>query len=138
MHEAVNFLHELANFLVSGLREGFAHVNAALGLLIAAFFAYSLHEIKRLWVIALAATLTHLVAVVMLPVLANNASFRLPPDMISLAYAKTALALYFGYLVVIGVFFFLKKQFLGSPKAAKAHLENHPPFEGGTFLPARA
>ena len=121
MIEATNFLHELANFLVGGLREGFAHINAALGLLIAAFFAFSLNDLKRIWVTALGATFVHLVALVMLPVLANNASFRLPPDLISTSYLKMAIALYIGYLVVIALFYFLKKQFLGSPRAAKAH-----------------
>ncbi len=121
MPEVVNFLHELLNFVVSGLHEGFAHINAALGLMIAAFFAYSLSELKRIWVIALGATFTHLVALVMLPVLANNASFRLPPDLVTAGYFKMALALYIGYLLVIALFYFLKKQFLGSAKAAKAH-----------------
>jgi hypothetical protein len=121
MHEVLNFLHELAFFVIGGLRDGFAHINAALGLLIAAFFAYSMSEMKRIWVTALGATFVHLVALVLLPVLANNSSFRLPPDLISTGYAKMALALYFGYLVVIALFFFLKKQFLGSPKPAKAH-----------------
>jgi len=121
MHEVVTFLHELLNFIVDGLRAGFAHINAALGLLIAAFFAYSLSDLKRIWVTALGATLVHLVALVMLPVLANNASFRLPSNLLTMSYVDMAVSLWFGYLVVIALFYFVKKQFLSSPRAAKAH-----------------
>jgi len=121
MHEVVTFLHELLYFITDGLRAGFAHINAALGLLIAAFFAYSLSDLKRIWVTAIGATLEHRVALVLLPVLANNASFRLPSNLVSMSYLEMALSLWFGYLVVIAVFYFVKKQFLSSPKAAKAH-----------------
>jgi hypothetical protein len=116
------YLHEIVSFIVSGLREGFAHINAALGLIIAAVFAYGLNDFrKKIWAAALGATLLHLFALVMLPVLANNASFRLPSNLLESSYWRVAVALYFGYLVVITVFYFIKKQFLGSGKPAKAH-----------------
>ena len=65
MHEVVTFLHEFLYFLIDGLRAGFSHINAALGLLIAAVFAYSLGELKRICVAAIGATLVHLVALVL-------------------------------------------------------------------------
>ena len=121
MHEVVSFLHQVYYFIIDGLRASFAHINAALGLLIAAFFAYSLNDLKRIWVVAIGATLVHLVALVMLPVLANNESFRLPPNLLTRSYFDMALSLWFGYLVVIALFFFIKRQFLSTPRAAKAH-----------------
>ncbi len=55
----------------------------------------------------------------MIPVLANQGSLRLPPDLLTLQYWKTAAALYLGYLLVIGLFYAIKKTVL--PKAAHAH-----------------
>src|SRR5689334_16370977 len=122
MHEVTSFLHDLANFIFGGLREGYQHINGPLGLVVALFFAYSLNDLKKIWVTGIAATLTYLVAQVVLPVLDERGTARLPPDLISLGYLRTAVALYLGFLVVIAIFVFLKKQFLGGgSKTAKAH-----------------
>jgi hypothetical protein len=43
----------------------------------------------------------------------------LPPDLLQLSYWKTAAALFLGYLVVIAVFFAIKKNLL--PKSGAAH-----------------
>jgi hypothetical protein len=119
MHEFPYYLHEFLAFFENGLREGFAHVNGALGLIIALVGAYMLHHWKRLWAVALGATLIHLIAEVMIPVLANQTRFALPNDLLQMSYWRTAAALYLGYLVVIMVFFVIKKTVL--PKAAAAH-----------------
>lgn len=119
MHEITHYLYEFLAFFENGVRDGFAHINAALGLIIALVAAYGLSHWKKLWAAALGATAAHLVAVVMIPVLANEASFRLPPNLLTLAYWKTAAALYLGYFLVIGVFYLVKKNVL--PKAAVAH-----------------
>ena len=113
------YLHEIIDFFRQGFHEGFAHVNAILGLLIALVAAYMLHSWKRIWAITLGATIVHLVAEVMLPVLANGNRFELPPNLIELSYWRAAAALYLGYLIVISVFFFLKRNVM--PKAATAH-----------------
>ena len=115
------YLHDILYFFKDGFREGFAHVNGALGLLIALFGAYQLSEWRRIWAVALGATLAHLVAVVVLPVLVNEGSFRLPPDLLELSYWKTAAALYLGYLIAIAVFFALKTQFLARGASHAAH-----------------
>lgn len=115
------YLHEILYFFRDGFRDGFAHVNGALGLIIAVFAAYQLSDWKRLWAAALGATVLHLVAVVMIPVLANERSFQLPPDLLELSYWKTAAALFLGYLVVVGVFFAIKKNLLPKGGAAHAH-----------------
>ncbi|HVU21762.1 MAG TPA: hypothetical protein VHE09_13605 [Rhizomicrobium sp.] len=115
------YLHDILYFFKDGFREGFAHVNGALGLLIALYAAYQLSEWKRIWAVALGATLAHLVAVIILPVLVNEGSFRLPPDLLELSYWKTAAALYLGYLIAIAVFFALKTSFLAKGGASAAH-----------------
>lgn len=119
MHDVIVYLNDFLRFFEHGVRDGFAHINAALGLIIALIAAYQLGHWKRLWTAALGATLAHLVAVVVIPVLANETSFRLPPDLLTLHYWRTAFALYLGYLLVIAIFYVLKKNVL--PKAAPAH-----------------
>jgi hypothetical protein len=115
------YLHDILYFFKDGIREGFAHVNGALGLLIALYAAYQLSAWRRIWAVALGATLAHLIAVIILPVLVNEGSFRLPPDLLELSYWKTAAALFLGYLVAIAVFFALKTQFLAKGGASAAH-----------------
>ncbi len=119
MHDTTHYLHEILAFFDRGLADGFANVNGALGIIIALVAAYMLHSWKRLWAVALGATLVHLVAEVMIPVLANQARFALPPDLLHMSYWRTAAALYLGYFLVIALFFVLKKTVL--PKAASAH-----------------
>jgi hypothetical protein len=123
MEHVSGYLHDILYFFKDGIREGFAHVNGALGLLIALYGAYQLSDWKRIWAVALFSTLAHLVAVVVLPVLVNEGTFRLPPDLLELSYWKTAAALYLGYLVAIAVFFALKNQFLA--KGGASHAEHH-------------
>ena len=121
MEQVSPYLHEILNFFRDGFREGFAHVNGALGLIIAVFAAYQLTSWKRLWAAALGATVLHLVAVIMLPVLSNQGTFRLPPDLLELSYWKTAVALFLGYLVAVAVFFAVKTKLLPKGGAAHAH-----------------
>jgi len=121
MEHVSGYLHDILYFFKDGIREGFAHVNGALGLLIALYAAYQLSAWKRIWAVALGATLAHLVAVIILPVLVNEGTFRLPPDLLELSYWKTAAALFLGYLVAIAVFFALKTQFLSKGASAAHH-----------------
>ncbi len=73
------YLHDILDFFRDGFRDGFAHVNGALGLIIAVFAAYMMTEWKRIWAVALGATVAHLISVIMIPVLANERSFQLFP-----------------------------------------------------------
>jgi hypothetical protein len=118
MHDIMLYLNDFLRFFENGVREGFAHINAALGLIIALVAAWRLAHWKKIWASALGATLVHLIAVVVIPVLANEATFRLPPDLLTVGYWRTALALYLGYLLVIALFYAIKKNVL--PKAAPA------------------
>jgi len=121
MEHVSAYLHDILDFFRDGFRDGFAHVNGALGLIIAIFAAYLMSEWKRIWAVALGATLAHLISVIMIPVLANERSFQLPPDLLEVSYWKTAAALFLGYLVVIAVFFFVKTRLLPGGSEAHAH-----------------
>lgn len=98
--------------------QGFDGVNQVMGLIIAAVAAFLMAGWKRLGPVAVAATLVHVLLTALLPVL-DGAAFRLP-DLMSLSFWLTALALFFGYLIVIAVFFFLKSLFVGAPGGKKA------------------
>ena len=112
MHDFQHYLHLVLDFFWDGIREGFARVNAILGLVVALVATYMMAAWKRIWTVALGATAAHLVAVWALPILDNRAPFRLPPELLELSYWRTAIALYFGYLIVIAIFFFVKSQLL--------------------------
>lgn len=101
-------LHEIWDFL----REGFQSVNAYQGLLIAIIAAILVPAWKRVWAVALGATIVHLIADVLIPVLADKAPFRLPPDLLEVDYWRHAFVLFIGYLIVIAVLFFIKRLFL--------------------------
>jgi hypothetical protein len=108
-----NFQH-LVNSVIDFFREGFQHVNAVEGLIIALVAAFLMSHWKRLWIVALGATVVNLILDVLIPVVANHADFRLPPDMMQPSYWRYALTLYVGYLIVIAIFFFIKKMLLRS------------------------
>lgn len=102
------------------LRQGFQHVNAILGLLIALYFAYRMGEWRDLPKIALAATLTHIIAAILIPVIDHNAPLRLPP-LVEAQFFWDTVALFLGYVVVIAALFFVKTNVLAKGGAAHAH-----------------
>ena len=106
----MDFQH-LVNTTWDFFREGFNQVNALEGLIIALIAALFVPAWRRVWAVALGATLVTIIVNVMLPVLADHAAFRLPP-LTEPHFWHFVAALFVGYLVVIGVFFFLKRLFL--------------------------
>lgn len=92
-------------------RTGFHDVNAILGLLIAIGAAYFLSKYNRIFVIALGAVVFYVIAQVMIPVIANNAAFQLPP-IVEKDYWQKLIALYAGFLLVITVFYIVKRTML--------------------------
>ncbi|HEY8947640.1 MAG TPA: hypothetical protein VIM56_02025 [Rhizomicrobium sp.] len=106
----MDFQH-MVNATWDFFREGFNQVNALEGLIIALVAALFVPAWHRVWAVALGATLVTIILNVLLPVLADHAAFRLPPLM-EPNFWRFAAALFVGYLVVIGVFFFLKRIFL--------------------------
>ena len=90
------------------MQAGFTHVNALQGLLIAIAAAYILRRWVSVFTVAAGATIVHVIVDVMLPVLANSAPFRLPP-LVDAEYWRYLLTLYVGYVLVITVFYIVKR-----------------------------
>jgi len=117
MHDVMYYV----NWILDFFREGFAQVNAVLGLLIAIYFAYRLSEWKKVWQAALGAVVTHIIASILIPMIDHGASFRLPP-MLEGSFLQSLITLYLGYVVVILVFWLVKTNVLsGSGGKAHAH-----------------
>ncbi|MDR3527189.1 MAG: hypothetical protein P4L57_07895 [Rhizomicrobium sp.] len=88
-------------------RSGFAQVNAYLGLIIALIAAFQLTQWKKLWEVALAALLVHVVALMLAPVIDHGAPLRLPA-LLDPSVLRNWLAIYVGYVILIAVFFFVR------------------------------
>ena len=113
-------VHHYLTLVLDFLREGYNHVNAVEGLVIALVAAIIAPAWDRIWAVALGATLVHVIANVLIPVIANHASFHLPPIM-DYDFWRTVVSLYVGYLLVIAVLMFVKRQFLSPPAKKHAH-----------------
>lgn len=104
-------MENLWNDITSYMESGFYRINALQGLLIAIGAAYFLHKWSSVFVMAIGAVLVHVILDVMIPVLANNAAFQLPP-LVESEYWRYLLTLYVGYLLVITVFYVIKRMLL--------------------------
>lgn len=111
----------LLNVVLAFFRDGFQHVNAMLGLLIAIYSAYRMSDWKQLWPIALGAVLIHIIAMILVPMIDHDAPFRLPP-LLDTNFWKFLIALYLGYVVAISAFFFVKTNVM---KAGGGHAAAH-------------
>lgn len=107
----MEYVQQVLSAINDYMQTGFYKVNAIQGLLIAIAAAYFMTKWNRIFVMALGATLAHVVLDVMVPVLAHNAAFRLPP-LVDIEYWRFLLALYIGFLIVIPVFYFIKTMLL--------------------------
>ena len=103
MSQATHYLNDAVQFF----RISFQHANTILGLLIATYSVYQLPHWKKLWAVAFAAVLIHVIAQVLIPVIDHNAPLRLPP-LVDLEFWREVAALYVGYVIVIAAFFFVK------------------------------
>ncbi len=101
------FWNDLSNYA----HNGFAHVNVVQGLIIAIIAAWMMYRWSSVIIVAAGATLVHAIVDVMLPVLANNAPFQLPP-VVDGDYWRYLLTLYVGYLIVITVFYVIKRMLI--------------------------
>ena len=108
----MDFQH-LVNMTWDFFREGFNQVNALEGLIIALIAVLFVPAWKQVITVALGATLATIIINALLPVLADNARFRLPP-LTEPSFWHFVAVLFVGYLIVIGVFFFLKRLFLSA------------------------
>lgn len=103
-----HFVNEVLAFF----REGFHHVNAVQGLIIAFVAAMIMPSWRRLVPLALGATIVHVVADIVIPMIARHAAFHLP-DVVSLGFWRFAGTLFLGYIIVIAVFYLLKRIVVG-------------------------
>jgi len=110
---AMEIVQSYIDWIWEYFRAGFHDVNAILGLLIAIVAAYFLSKYNRIFVVALGALIFYVIAQVMIPVIANNAAFRLPP-LVEGEYWQRLIAIYAGFLIIISVFYLVKKTVLKS------------------------
>jgi hypothetical protein len=101
-------MENLWNDITNYMEAGFYRINALQGLLIAIGAAYFLHRWSAVFAMAVGAVLVHVILDVMIPVLANNAAFQLPP-LVEGDYWRYLLTLYVGYVLVITVFYAIKR-----------------------------
>lgn len=95
---------------VQTLRDGFANINNPKGLLIALAATIFMGNWKQLIPIGLGATVVHLIVEVLAPTLSGRGgAVTLPSNLMQEDYWTRAGVLLVGYLVVIGIFFALKK-----------------------------
>jgi hypothetical protein len=105
---------------VFGLAQGgFDSVNQIVGLLIAVIAALMMTAWSRLWATALGAALVHILIGVVRPMLDGGALVL--PNLLSLTFWMTVLALFLGYAIVIAVFFFIKSLFVGRGHCRHRH-----------------
>ena len=100
---------ELLDQAVVYLREGFANINNPMGLLIALAAVLFMGGFKQWLPLSLVATMIHIAIEQLRPVLSGNDGALRLPELLSEAFWTQALVLFLGYLVIIGVFYFLKR-----------------------------
>jgi hypothetical protein len=99
---------ELIDQAVAYLREGFGAVNQLTGLLIALVLTIFMGSWKQWLPFAVLGAILHILINHFTPVVSNGAELTLP-DFTREGFWAQALVLLLGYLIVIGVFFFVKK-----------------------------
>ena len=90
---------------------GFSGVNQVMGILIALVAVLTMHNWRDLWRTAAGAAVIHVIIGAILPLL-NGGEFALP-NVVSVTFWMTLLALFLGYAIVITLFFFVKSLFMG-------------------------
>jgi hypothetical protein len=107
----MHFLNEI----LALFREGFHHVNAIQGLIIALVAAIVMPRWRRLLPMAFLATIVHVIADMLIPMIARHAAFHLP-NIMAFGYWRFVGTLFLGYIVVIAVFFLMKSLVVGGRK----------------------
>ena len=103
---------------IFGLAQGgFDGVNQVTGLLIAIIAALLMPAWSRLWATALGAALVHVAIGVLRPVL-DGGAFVLP-NLLTLGFWMSVLALFLGYAIVIAVFFLIKSLVTGGGRRTR-------------------
>ena len=108
---------EYVNQAVDALKDGFGQINHPQGLNIALIAALLMPSWRQWLVMALLATAVH-IGVNELPGILRGQGL---PNFMEQAFWTTVIAYFLGYLIIIGVFFFLKSLVSRGGSAAKAH-----------------
>lgn len=108
---------ELLDQAVAYLRDGFGTINNPKGLLIALAATIFMGGWKQWLPVALVATVIHIAIERLAPVLAGAGGEVTLPPIMEEAFWTQVLVLFLGYLIIIGVFYFLKSM-LFKQKAA--------------------
>jgi hypothetical protein len=103
MEDATQYIQPVLDFFAAG----FNQVNAVQGIIIGVLAAFVLTRYSRILVVALIATIVHVVVDAALPVI-QGAELKLPP-LADMGWWQYVATLYVGYLVIITVFYILKK-----------------------------
>ena len=115
---------EFVDLAVQYLRDGFANINNPRGLLIALVAVIFMGSWRQWAPLALLAVIIHIVLEQLAPVLSGGGGqVTLPPDLMQETFWTRAGILFLGYLIVTGVFFFIKTLLFrgGGAATAKAH-----------------
>ncbi|NWG45457.1 MAG: hypothetical protein HXY25_02780 [Alphaproteobacteria bacterium] len=97
----------LADFIAL-LQAGFHQVNAVQGLVIALVAAILLKSFARLPAITIGATVVHILADMLIPVIAYGSALKLPP-LVEGVFWRYVLTLLIGYFVIILFLFVIKR-----------------------------
>jgi hypothetical protein len=109
---------DLVNQAVDTLHHGFLEINHPKGLLIALAATLFMGSWRQWLPVAVVATIIDMAIVVLAPVLAGHGGTLTLPDFMQAAFWENAGIYFLGYLIIIGVFFFIKSLlFRGSAKA---------------------
>lgn len=101
------------------LQRGFTDINNGpiLGVIIALVAAFMMHSWNRLWAVALGALVAfEVLARWILPFINNGGKVPtplFPANMMTSDFWIGILALYVGFFIVIGIVYFIKRQFMG-------------------------
>ena len=107
----MELLQAWLDWLWNLMRLGFHDINAQfLGLLVAMVAAYFMSKWTNVFVAALGAVVVFIIAQIMIGVLGRNEQFALPPWIVD--EPSRFLGIYAGFLLVITIFFILKKMLL--------------------------
>jgi hypothetical protein len=107
---------EYVDQAVAYVREGFDTVNQLTGLLIALVLTIFMGSWKQWLPFALLGAIVHIAINQFGPVLTGGGELRLP-DITSETFWTQALVLFLGYLIVIGIFFLVKRLIFRGGKA---------------------
>jgi hypothetical protein len=106
MNQIMPYINDALDFA----HEGFQSVNAVLGLLIAIGAVFLLGSYQRILVVTAGATVVHLIAERLVPVLASKAAFHLP-DVLAMPFWRHVGLLLVGYFIVISILYLIKSLF---------------------------